>query len=251
MISSVSKMAQIIDLFSAGESSLSNKQIAEKLNIPISSVHHFLKTMCKENILMQDRDRKYRLGWRILEWSNKVMYHQDINTEVAPIVAKLVNRFKGSVHVGMFDQGEVRFIFKAISPHSDVIPTYIGMTRFPAHATSIGKVLLAYNPSFLPAVAQKGMPSYTENTITDMDVLKKELLIIRQQGYAISNCENETDTFGIAAPIKSYNGQVVAALNFVSDVNYFKGSNYQSILNEVIRSAQNVSREIGYITINY
>lgn len=248
MIASVSKMANIIDLFSEGESCLSNKQIADKLDIPISSVHHFLKTMCKENILMQDKNRKYRLGWRILEWSNKVMYHQDMNVKVAPIAANLLNRFKGSMHVGMFSNGEVRFIFKAISPHSDVIPTYIGMTRFPAHATSIGKVLLAYNPSFIAAVEQKGMASFTQNTITDMNDLKKELLIIRQQGYAISNGENETGTFGIAAPIKSYNGQVIAALNFVCDVNYIQGSNYQQILNEVIRSAQTVSREIGYIT---
>lgn len=251
MIASVKKMAQIIDLFSEGESSLSNKDIAEKLGAPASSVHHFLKSMCEENILMQDRDRKYRLGWRILEWGNKVMYHQDMNTKVAPIVANLVNRFKGTCHVGMFDNGEVRFIFKAISPHSDVIPTYIGMTRFPAHATSIGKVLLAYNPSFLAAVEQRGMEGFTDNTITNIQELKKELLVIRQNGYAVSNGENETGTFGIAAPIKSYSGQVVAAVNFVCALNYVQQNNFQLILNEVIKSAQNISRDIGYITINH
>ena len=249
MIASVSKMAQIIDLFSESESALSNKQIAEKLNLPVSSVHHFLKAMCKENILIQDKNRKYRLGWRILEWGNKVMYQQEMNEKVGPIAANLVNRFKGSVHVGMFDSGEVRFIYKAVSPHSDVLPTYIGKTRFPAHATSIGKVLLAYNPSFLQAVEQKGMQCFTKNTITDINELKKELLIIRQQGYAISNGENETNTFGIAAPIKTYSGQVIASINFVSDVNYISGNNFQNILNEVVRSAQNVSREIGYITM--
>ena len=112
MIASVNKMAQIIDLFFESESALSNKQIAEMLNLPVSSVHHFLKTMCAENILMQDKDRKYRLGWRILEWSNKVMYQQEMSEKVAPIAANLVNRYKGSVHIGMFDNGQVRFIFK-------------------------------------------------------------------------------------------------------------------------------------------
>lgn len=205
--------------------------------------------MCNENILLQDKNRKYRLGWRILEWGNKVMYQQDMNEKVGPIAANLVNRYKGNVHVGMFDSGEVRFIYKAVSPNSDVIPTYIGKTRFPAHATSIGKVLLAYNPSFLQAVEQKGMQSFTKNTITDINDLKRELLIIRQQGFAISISENETDTFGIAAPIKSYSGQVIAAINFVGDVNYISGSNFQNILHDVIRAAHNVSREIGYITI--
>lgn len=249
MIASVNKMAQIIDLFVESESSLSNKEIADKLNLPVSSVHHFLKTMCAENILMQDKNRKYRLGWRILEWSNKVMYQQEMNEKVAPIAANLVNRFKGNVHVGMFDNGEVRFIYKAVSPFTDVLPTYIGKTRFPAHATSVGKVLLAYNPKFVEAVVARGMESFTANTITDIAVLKKELLTIRQQGYALSNGENETGTYGIAAPIKSYNGQVIAAINFVCDLEYIRDNNYHTILNEVIRAAQNISREIGYITI--
>lgn len=249
MIASVSKMAQIIDLFFESESALSNKQIAEMLGLPVSSAHHFLKTMCKENILMQDKDRKYRLGWRILEWSNKVMYQQEINEKVTPIAASLVNRFKGSVHVGMFDNGQVRFIFKNVSPQSEVLPTYIGVTRFPAHATSIGKVLLAYNPSFVKAVEHHGMEKFTENTITDIADLKVELKEIYKKGFAVSKGENETGTFGIAAPIKSYSGQVIAALNFVCDINYVQEHNYQLILNEVIRSAQTISREIGYITI--
>ncbi|MER1959230.1 MAG: IclR family transcriptional regulator [Solibacillus sp.] len=248
MIASVSKMAQIIDLFFESESALSNKRIAEMLDLPVSSVHHFLKTMCEENILMQDKNRKYRLGWRILEWSNKVMYQQEMNEKVAPIAANLVNRFKGSVHVGMFDNGQVRFIFKSVSPHTGVLPTYIGVTRFPAHATSIGKVLLAYNPSFVKAVEQHGMQKFTKNTISDIGVLKKELQVIHKQGFAVSNGENETGTFGIAAPIKSYSGQVIAAFNFVCAVDYIQEHNFQLILNEVIRSAQIISREIGYIT---
>lgn len=177
------------------------------------------------------------------------MYQQEMSEKVAPIAANLVNRYKGSVHIGMFDNGQVRFIFKTVSPHSDVLPTYIGVTRFPAHATSIGKVLLAYNPSFVKAVEHAGMEKFTKNTITDIGELKKELQMIHKQGFAVSNGENETGTFGIAAPIKSYSGQVIAAFNFVCDVDYIHEQNYQNILNEVIRSSQAISREIGYITI--
>lgn len=207
--------------------------------------------MTQENILVQDRDKRYRLGWKILEWGNKVMYYQDISLEASPIISQLVSRFKGTSHIGMFDEGEVRFVFKAMSPHADVVPTLVGMTRFPAYATSIGKVLLAYNKAFLPPMMAKGMFKQSKNTITNLDTLERELIEIRKRGYSISDHENETNTYGIAAPIESYNGQVVAALNLVGERNYMTGKEHHLIIREVVRSAQMISKQLGYITINY
>jgi len=249
MISSVQKLARIIDLFSDGEPSLSNKEIADRLNLPPSSVNHFLKSMCKENILLQGTDKRYRLGWKILEWSNKVMYYQEIHAEAGPIISNLVTRFKGTSHIGMFYDGEIRFVFKAMSPNADVVPTFIGMTRYPAYATSIGKVLLAYNKSFLMPMMAKGMFKQSKNTITNVDTLQKELEVVRKNGYAISDDENVSSTYGIAAPIKTYNGQVVAALNLVGERDYMKGKEHQLIIKEVVRSANLISRQLGYMII--
>lgn len=250
MIESVAKLAAIIELFTDGEPSLSNKEIADKLNSPPSSTHHFLKAMCQQSILIQGSDRRYRLGWKILEWGNKVMYFQDIHAEAGPIISQLLARFKGTSHIGMFDEGKVRFVFKAMSPHVDVVPTYIGRTYFPAHATSIGKVLLAYNKSFIAPMLAEGMLKTTPNTISCMKVLEKELALVRERGYAISDEENETATYAVAAPIKSYNGQVVAALNLVGEKVYMEKEKVQITL-EVVRAANLISREIGYMTINY
>ncbi|MEO4052072.1 IclR family transcriptional regulator [Solibacillus sp. CAU 1738] len=250
MIASVSKIASIIELLSVGEPSLSNKEIADKLNLPPSSVHHFLKAMCHENILIQGSDKRYRLGWKILEWSNNVMYLQEINIEAAPIISKLVTRFKGTSHIGMFDDGEIRFIFKTMSPHVDVVPTIVGMTRFPAYSTSIGKVLLAFNKGFVMPMLAKGMIKATQNTITSLAELEEDLKLIRMRGYAICDVENETHTYGIAAPIKTYNGQVVAALNLVGDKEYMKKEK-AAIIREVVHCADLISRQLGYMTINY
>ncbi|WP_141904944.1 IclR family transcriptional regulator [Lysinibacillus sp. Y5S-8] len=251
MISSVKKISRIIDLFLDGEPSLSNKEIADKLNLPPSSVHHFLKTMCQESILLQGSDKRYRLGWKILEWSNKVMYYQEINFEAGPIISNLVARFKGTSHIGMFDNGEVRFVYKAMSPHADIVPTFVGMTRYPAYSTSIGKVLLTYNPAFMLPMLEKGMFKQTANTITSVEDLKKELEVVYKNGYAISDQENASNTYGVAAPIKTYNGQVVAALNLVGEKSYMNGKDKQAIVREVIRSAELISRQLGYMTINY
>lgn len=249
MISSVKRISMILDLFSNDEPSLGNKEIADKLGIHPSSSHHFVKTLCKEGILIQGNDRKYRLGWKLLEWSNRVMYQQEIHHEAGPIMGQLVQQFKGHSHIGMFHEGEVRFVFKVASDDPDLVSTFIG-ARKPAYCTSSGKVLLAFNPSFLRPTMAKGLEKQSTNTITCVNQLQQELLTIKKQGYAISDDENDTSTYAVAAPIRSYNGQVVASLNFVGERNYMKGKDNKLIIQSVIRSADTISKQLGYISIS-
>ncbi|MBN6886798.1 IclR family transcriptional regulator, KDG regulon repressor [Cytobacillus horneckiae] len=246
MISSIEKMTKILDLFSHDHPSLGNKEIAEWLGIHQSSAHHLIKTMCKEGILIQDNNRRYRLGWKLLEWSNKVMYQEDIHNEAGPIIGNLVRHYKGTSHIGMFHEGEVRFVFKMTSCEIDPISTYIG-ARKPAYCTSSGKVLLAYNPSFLRPTMAKGLLKQSNNTITSINDLERELKLIRKQGYAISDDENDHGLYGVAAPIYSYNGDVVASVNFVGERHYMK-VNLPHIIRSVVSSAQTISKQLGFIS---
>lgn len=68
---------------------------------------------------------------------------------------------------------------------------------------------------------------HSTNTITCINQLNEELRDIRKQGFAISDDENDFGLYGVAAPIKSYNGQVIAALNLVGDRNYMIGKEKQ------------------------
>jgi DNA-binding IclR family transcriptional regulator len=247
MISSVLKVSKILDCFTGNEPVLGNLEIAEKLGMNVSTVHHIVSTLCHEGILIQDSRKKYRLGWKLLEWSNHVMYQQEIYSEAIPIVEGLVRQYKGTVHIGMFDAGEVRFVLKVSSKHSVPVPTFVG-ARKPAYCTSTGKILLSFNPSFIQPTISKGLSQRAPNTITCGIKLKKELEEIRKQGYAISNNENELGLYGIAAPIHSYTGQTVAALNMVGPISYMQGSEKQSIIQSVLRTSEQISKELGYIS---
>jgi DNA-binding IclR family transcriptional regulator len=79
--------------------------------------------------------------------------------------------------------------------------------------------------------------------------LNEELKDVRKQGYAISDDENDYGLYGVAAPIKSYNGQVIAALNLVGDRNYMMGKEKTRIIQSVIRSAQMISKQVGYMSL--
>ena len=235
------------DCFTGNEPVLGNQEIAEKLGMNVSTVHHIVSTLCHEGILIQDSRKKYRLGWKLLEWSNHVMYQQDIYSEAIPIVEDLVRQYNGTVHIGMFDAGEVRFVLKVSAKNSVPVPTFVG-ARKPAYCTSTGKILLSFNPSFIQPTISKGLLQRAPNTITCVKKLKKELDEIREQGYAISNNENELGLYGIAAPIHSYTGQTVAALNMVGPISYMQGEQKQAIIQSVLRTSRQISKELGYIS---
>lgn len=247
MISSVKKISKILNCFTNDEPALGNNEIAERLGMNPSTVHHLVRTLCEEGMLIQDSRKKYRLGWKLLEWSNHVMYQQDIYSEATPFCESLIRKFHGTVHIGMFDSGEVRFVLKVKSKTSLPVPTYVGATK-PAYCTSTGKILLAYNPSLIKPTIAKGLLQRAPNTITCISKLKEELKQIKAQGFAISNNENELGLYGIAAPIRSYTGQTIAALNMVGPITYMNGSNRNEMIRNVVNTAEKISKDIGYIS---
>ncbi|MFJ7724715.1 IclR family transcriptional regulator [Neobacillus novalis] len=248
MIESVRKACQIISCFSNEDPALGIGTIADKLGMNVSTAHHIVSTLCDEGVLMKDNRKKYRLGWKLLEWNNHVMFQQDVYEKAMPLVKELINRFRGTVHIAMFDKGTVVFVLRVSSQESTPIQTYIG-SRKPAYATSSGKVLLAYNPIFLQETINRGLSYEAPNTITDIHQLKKELAEIRKHGYSISNNENSDGMYGIAAPIFSYSGDILAAVNLVGPTSYMQGSNRDMIIQSVRNTAQSISKELGYIEI--
>ena len=87
------------------------------------------------------------------------------------------------------------------------------------------------------------------NTITCVKQFQTELQKIRKQGYSISDNENEHGLYGIAAPIRSYTGRTIAALNIVGPISYMQGSNREIIIQSVMNTANLISKEFGYLEI--
>lgn len=248
MIASVNKICKILNCFTSDDPVLGNAEIAAKLNMNASTVHHLVRTLCEEGILIRDDRRKYRLGWKLLEWGNQVMFQQEIYSGAIPIVEELVRKFNGTVHIGMFDRGDVVFILKVSSKDSIQVSTHVG-SRTPAYCTSTGKVLLSFNQSFLAHTTERGLLPRAPNTITCMKQFQDELQQIRNRGYSISNNENEHGLYGIAAPIRSYAGRTIAALNIVGPVAYMEETDRETIVRNVIHTANLISREFGYLEV--
>ena len=97
--------------------------------------------------------------------------------------------------------------------------SYVGK-RAPLHCTALGKVLLAHlsTEGRKKTLGGKVLRRLTENTITDEEELEKELGKVRKQGFALDREENEKDVRCIAAPIRNYQGKVIAAISISSPI---------------------------------
>lgn len=94
------------------------------------------------------------------------------------------------------------------------VVTHVG-TRAYAHCTTLGKVLIAFlDKDERKKIYKKiGFPRMTKNTIVDRDLFEKEIIKVREQGFALDDEENEYDIRCIAAPIIDYSGKVIAAIS--------------------------------------
>lgn len=248
MIGSVKRAIDIISCFTVDDPVLGNAEIAEKLNLSRSTTHHIIKTLCNQGVLMRDGNRKYRLGWKLIEWNNGVMFQHDIYNKALPLVKGLTERFRGTAHIGMYDKGEVIFVLRISSKEAAPVSTFLG-DRKSAYSTSTGKVLLAFNRSYLQETIARGLSKQGVNTITEINTLKRELEEVRRKGYSISINENDTSTYAIAAPIQSYSGETIASVNLVGPIQYMESINTKDVITNVVNTGKAVSRELGYIEV--
>src|SRR5690625_569591 len=120
---------------------------------------------------------------------------------------------------------------------------------FPYTTLFRSKVLLAFNRSYLQETILRGLSKQGPNTITEINALKRELEEVKRNGYSISNNENDTSTYAIAAPIQSYSGETIASVNLVGPISYMKSINTNQMITSIVNAGKEVSRELGYIEV--
>jgi DNA-binding IclR family transcriptional regulator len=178
-----------------------------------STVHHIIKTLHSEGILVRTSSRKYRLGSRLLNWGERVSKQYSPFFNASPYLDELVKKTNETVHLAIQENDKVSFLAK-VEPKIPVkIKTAIG-TQLPIWCTGLGKMLLATQPKLdYRKVYNLHLEPYTENTITNHDQLVKELEKISHEGFSIDNQEYEIGLFCIAVPIKDFLGNTVAAIS--------------------------------------
>jgi DNA-binding IclR family transcriptional regulator len=247
-IQSVARALTIVDILAEARGELALNEIAARLSLPKSTVHGLVSTLKDFGYIEQSTfTGKYRLGVRFFEVGHIVAQGWEVRTVAAPYINKLVEELAETVHLVVLDKLEVLYIDKRESGRSLRIASQVGM-RLPAHCTGVGKVLMAHlSPEERrKLINEKGLPRFTVNTLTDVDVLEDELSKIRMQGFAIDNEEIMDSLRCVAAPIKDQTGKVIYAISLSGPVSRMKGERLEKAIKRVRETAEEISACLGY-----
>lgn len=245
---SLKKALFILDLFNEKVEVLSMKEIAEKLDTSSGTIYPILSTLEEYGYLKREKDdKKYSLGLTLLQKGTLVLRRLDIRDRAQSYLKELLLNCNENIHLAVLDKGMVVYIDRKEATPSLMIRSYVGK-RVPAHSTALGKVLLAFldDQELEGFLEKEKLEQLTANTITNPVDLRAELEKVRSKGFAMDNEEFQKGGICIAAPVRSYQDKVVAAVSVSAPKSRFSDERAEKIIRETKKAALNISRSLGY-----
>lgn len=208
------KALDVLEALRGGQDGVSLAELSARVAMPKPTVYRIVATFESRGYIDRSGGGACRLSRKLLELHGEGFSEQSIIEAARPAMAELVRTCKETVNLGVLDAGEVVVIETMESPQAVRMSSKIGNRRYP-HSTALGKVLLAGMPDkdVERHLRAKGMPAFTQNTLTTEEALLTELNKVRAQGYALDNRENEEDGRCVAAPIIGPGKRVVASIS--------------------------------------
>ncbi|MFI6323599.1 IclR family transcriptional regulator [Nonomuraea sp. NPDC050556] len=210
-VQSLARGLSVIRAFGAERPSLTLSDVARSTGLTRAAARRFLLTLVELGYVRTD-GRLFSLAPRILELGYAYLSGMSLPEVAQPHLERLVAEVHESASVAVLDEEDVVYVARVATSRIMRVTINIG-TRFPAHPTSMGRVLLAWLPSLDGYFDQVELRRHTSRTITSPSSLRAELDRVRVQGWAMVDQELEEGLRSIAAPIRDGSGQVVAAIN--------------------------------------
>ena len=211
-IEALARGLEVITVFRPGRRAMTLAEVASAAGLARPTARRILLTLEELGYVRSD-EREYSLTPRVLELGFSFLSSLSLPEIAQPHLESLSRTVGESTSASVLDGTEVVYVARVAMRRIMTVNITIG-TRFPAHATSMGRVLLAN----LPAAAREeflggfGAEAFTSHTITAPDALRNELERVREQGWAMVDQELEFGLRSLAAPVHR-RGKVVAAIN--------------------------------------
>jgi IclR family pca regulon transcriptional regulator len=195
--------------------------------------------------------RKYRPGVATLTLGYAALRSFGIRDLALPFLERLAKQTNETVNMGVLIGAEVLYLERLKRSELVTADIHVG-SRLPAHATSIGKLLLAFLPEkgLDELLLRMKLRKYGPNTITSKTRLKTALAKIRTEGYSVQDEEMAAGLRSVAAPIRDADGRVVAGINIAVPAARVSAEDLRDQLRlEVVVIANLISRAAGYAAI--
>jgi DNA-binding IclR family transcriptional regulator len=244
-VQSVDRALAILDLLARrGEAGVT--EIAAELDVHKSTAFRLVGALENRQLVEQVSDRgKYRLGFGIIRLAGATTATLDLPREGQTVCERLALELDETVNLAILDTGAATNITQSYGSAAVTTRNWIGQ-RTPLHATSSGKILLAWATEEVLEAALDTLERYTPNTITSRSKLLAELKLTRERGWSSTNEELEIGLNAVAAPIRGADGTVVAAISISGPAYRLTVASFPSVTEKLRAGADEISNRIGY-----
>ncbi|MET8772800.1 IclR family transcriptional regulator [Streptomyces sp. NPDC004658] len=247
-VQSIERAAAILRLLAGGPRRLGLGEVAASLGLAKGTAHGILRTLQHVDFVEQDATTgKYQLGAALLHLGTSYLDVNELRSRSLNWADALAARSGEAVRLGTPLEGSVLIVHHVFRP-DDTFQTLDVGALLPLHASSLGKVLLAFGTATVESVRPPGLESYTRHTLVDPERLARALTEVRELGWAAEIQEMSMGEAGLAAPIRGHGGLVVGAIGLSGPVERIcdsQGRPRPHLVSLIREAARAISRDLG------
>jgi IclR family acetate operon transcriptional repressor len=223
-------------------------EIAETTGLNVSTCHHILLTLVNRNYVAQnERGRAYFLGSKILELSSNRARQFSLAESAMPELRQLNAATGENVHLAVIQGNDLVVLAQLDSPKVVQVNLEAVSLTNAAHATAIGKSILAWLPDneMERIVRQKGLAQFTPKTLTDFDDLTENLRLVRRFGYALDREEFLPGVVSLGSALRDFSGTVLGSVSCTLPESRADDENVENLRKAVLECVVELSAKIG------
>jgi DNA-binding IclR family transcriptional regulator len=246
----VQRAARLLRRIAGGDRITNMARTARELAINRTTLLRLLRTLEAERFIEADAERGgYRVGLGLIGLAAQAFFSQDLVQVAVPVADRLAEALGLSAHLGVLDGREVVYVVRRTPNLSAYVSNIRVGSRVPAHAGTMGRIILAHLPprQVERLYAGQEMPAVTPQTPVTAEALRRRLDEDRAAGLAWSDGFFEPGISSVAAPVFDATGLPVAALNVSGRTADFAGPERREEIDRAVReAAEELSRRLGW-----
>jgi IclR family transcriptional regulator, KDG regulon repressor len=247
-IQSLERAFAIIEEVARNREGINLAELSKAVGLHNSTTFHLVKTMAQLGYVSHIRDSKrYRIGSRLFTLAAGALEENSFLAVATPVLETLTGETGEAAHFAIRSGNEVVVIARTAGSGLLQMVDRSGGRR-PAHATALGKVLLAAmnDAQIRQFLGPQPLRKFTAKTTTERDALLREIEEVRRKGIAYDDGEFDAEIRCVAVPVHDFAGRVAGAVGISGAVWRLSLQSLQEKAQEVREAARRISAELGY-----
>ena len=247
-VQSVDRAVSVLEIL-AREGSAGVSEVAAEIGVHKSTAFRLLAALEERDLVEQNTERgKYQLGFGVLRLASAIPARLDMVRQAQPVLDDLARRLDETVNLAVVREHYSVHVQQALGSAAVASQNWVGQLT-PLHATSSGKILLAYmsEERLNEILDASTLKAYTEHTVTSRDALVEQLVQARAEGFATAYEEIETGLNAAAVPVRDHSGSVVGAVSASGPAYRFDKARIEAVAGELKAAGDRISQRMGWL----